>query len=284
MEELTKRIYVETRYPGTNVGLIVSERGLVMVDSPYMPKDALDFRKQIQEIGGGEVIYLINTDHHGDHVACGGFFTQNIVLQERSLDPLEVSRLMTIERTGQVLEDEDASTELKDTIRLMELPRPHIVFSDRISFNMGDLTIQVVHTGGHTVGTSYVFVPEEKAVFCGDNVVSGRFPYMGQGTYRTWANALKQILALDAEMIIPGHETPCDKETVQQLLKFMEDLEASAWQLFNGIHREHMPPKRADELAAFFPGIAGWPKPAEEAMALVVRRMYEQLTGQALSL
>ncbi|MGQ9629381.1 MAG: MBL fold metallo-hydrolase [bacterium] len=281
MRKVTENVYVETAYPGANVGLIVSDRGLVMVDSPYQPESAVDFAGQIKKISDKEVVYLINTDHHFDHVACGGFFTRNIVLQELSLEPFEISRLAARDRTEKIRAE---GGELKDVIARMEPPRPHIVFSDKISFDMGNLTVRAVHTGGHALGTSYVYIPEERVVFCGDNVVNGRFPYMSQGIYRTWARALRQILELDAEVVIPGHEDVGDKEPVRKLLKFMEDLEGSLKELFYEIHVKHNPPKGDGDLIRFFPGIEGWPKPDERAQAEVIRRMYEQCIGQPIGL
>ena len=277
MEQVTENIYVETEYPGTNVGLITTDRGLVMVESPYMPEDALDFAQKIKSVSDKEVVYLINTDHHFDHVATNGFFTQNTILNELSVSPLEIARISAEERTKKVLAD-DGSQELQDVIKQMEIPKPHIVFSDDFSLNMGNLTIHLVHTGGHAVGTSFIYIPEEKAVFCGDNVVNTRFPYLGQGVYRNWAAALVRILHLDVDVVIPGHEKVCDKEPIHKLLKFMGDLEENAKKLFYEAHEEQKVPQSDSDLAKFFPGIEGWPNPGERAMSEAVRLMYEQFS------
>jgi len=282
MERITKNIYVETEYPGTNVGLIITDRGLVMVESPYMPEDALDFAKKIKSISDKEIVYLINTDHHFDHVATNGFFTQNTVLNELSVGPLEIARISAKERTEKILAG-DGSQELKNAVKHMEIPQPHIVFSDELSLNMGNLTIHAVHTGGHAVGTSFIYIPEEKAVFYGDNVVSTRFPYLGQGVYRKWAAALVRILHLNVDYVIPGHEKVCDKEPARKLLKFMGKLEENAQKLFYEVHKEHQIPQNDSDLAKFFPGIEGWPNPPEQAMADAVRRMYEQFSAQSAS-
>jgi len=282
MERVTENIYIETEYPGTNVGLIVTDLGLVMIESPYMPEDALDFVQKIKSVSNKEIVYLINTDHHFDHVATNGFFTPNTILNRLSVEPLEIARISAEERMKEILSD-DGSQELKDAIKQMGVPKPHIVFSDELSLNMGNLTIHIVHTGGHAVGTSFIYIPEEKAVFCGDNVVSTRFPYLGQGVYRTWAAALVRIFHLDVDYVIPGHEKVCDKEPVRKLLKFMRDLEENAQKLFYKVHEEDTVPQNDTDLAKFFPGIEGWPNPSEQAMAEAVRRMYEQFSAQSAS-
>ncbi|HIE27711.1 TPA: MBL fold metallo-hydrolase [Candidatus Poribacteria bacterium] len=282
MEKITENIYVETGYPGTNVGLIITDSGSVMLESPYMPEDALDFAEKIKSVSDKEIVYLINTDHHFDHVATNGFFTQNIILNELSVGPLEIARISAQERAKEILAGDGPQT-LKDAIQKMDVPRPHIIFSDELSLNMGNLTIHVVHTGGHAVGTSFIYIPEEKVVFCGDNVVSTRFPYLGQGVYRTWAAALVRIIHLDVDYVIPGHERVCDKEPAHKLLKFMGDLQENAEKLFYEVHEKHKVPQSDSDLAKFFPGIEGWPNPAEQAMAEAVRRMYEQFSAQSAS-
>ena len=53
--KLTANVYVETGYHGANVGYITTDRGIVMVDSPQRPTDAVAWRKQIE--GEGEISY-----------------------------------------------------------------------------------------------------------------------------------------------------------------------------------------------------------------------------------
>ena len=68
---LTPNIYVETGYRGANVSYVTTEQGIVMIDSPQRPTDAVAWRKQIEE--KGQVRYLINTESHPDHFT-GNFF------------------------------------------------------------------------------------------------------------------------------------------------------------------------------------------------------------------
>ena len=70
--KVTTSVYVETGYQGANVGYITTEQGVVMVDTPQRPTDAVAWRKQIKK--AGEISYLINTHSHGDHFFGNYFF------------------------------------------------------------------------------------------------------------------------------------------------------------------------------------------------------------------
>ncbi|MCP4751090.1 MAG: hypothetical protein GY866_09365, partial [Proteobacteria bacterium] len=64
MQIYKKRILVETEYVGANVACISTERGLVLMDSPFLPRDARDWKRKIQEQTGRDIAYIVNTDHH----------------------------------------------------------------------------------------------------------------------------------------------------------------------------------------------------------------------------
>ena len=58
-----KRIFVETEYLGANVSCIHTEKGLVLIDSPFLPQDAKAWADLIRERTGRDIAFQINTDH-----------------------------------------------------------------------------------------------------------------------------------------------------------------------------------------------------------------------------
>lgn len=41
MIQITKNVFVETNYPICNLGFITTDKGIVMIDTPIFPTDAL---------------------------------------------------------------------------------------------------------------------------------------------------------------------------------------------------------------------------------------------------
>ena len=62
---IDSNILVETEFLGSNNSIVCTPEGVVCIDSPHRPSDAMAWRRVAE--GCGEVLYLLNTDHHPDH-------------------------------------------------------------------------------------------------------------------------------------------------------------------------------------------------------------------------
>jgi cyclase len=279
MRRISPRIFVETEYEGATFSAIKTSRGFVLVDCPYKPESCLEFASRLRRISPREVALVVLTDHHFDHVSTAGFFGAGIVINERSAPDFETQRSDSRRRTRTVTRH---GGPLARVIAAMELPRPRIVFSDRVSFDMGDLTVRVIRVGGHTPGTSVVFVPEERIVFCGDTLVNGALPYLGQGNFREWAAALRLLLAMEADLFVPGHGEPCDQGLLRALLRSIGSLEAGAARLAEDVRSKRVPARAGEKLLSYFPRSRAWPSPSREARIEAVSRMYAEITGKKL--
>src|ERR1700750_333384 len=80
MQQLTKNVFVETQTRGANHGIITTSDGLVMIDSPQKPSDAVKLKAEIE--GRGPLRYIINTEPHGDHWTGNAFFNVPVVAQQ----------------------------------------------------------------------------------------------------------------------------------------------------------------------------------------------------------
>jgi glyoxylase-like metal-dependent hydrolase (beta-lactamase superfamily II) len=57
----------------------------------------------------------------------------------------------------------------------------------------------------HTPEDMVVYLPAEHVLYAGDVVFRGRVPYVGQADSRHWIAALDQLIAVGAQVIVPGH-------------------------------------------------------------------------------
>ena len=80
MQQLTKNVFVETQTRGANHGIITTSDGLVMIDSPQKPSDAVKLKAEIE--ARGPLRYIINTEPHGDHWTGNAFFDVPVVAHE----------------------------------------------------------------------------------------------------------------------------------------------------------------------------------------------------------
>ncbi len=70
------------------------------------------------------------------------------------------------------------------------------------------------NTGGHTAGSSYVYVPSEKVLITGDLVQVDKYPYFGdQSTdIQAWIDTLKKWYAMNPTRVCPGHGRVVDTD------------------------------------------------------------------------
>src|SRR5215470_14517219 len=80
MKQLTSNVLAETELRGSNHGLVTTSDGIVMIDGPYKPSDALRLRAEIERLG--RLRYIINTEPHGDHWTANAFFDVPVIAHE----------------------------------------------------------------------------------------------------------------------------------------------------------------------------------------------------------
>jgi glyoxylase-like metal-dependent hydrolase (beta-lactamase superfamily II) len=106
---------------------------------------------------------------------------------------------------------------------------PTVTFAIRHDLEVGGLRLAVLHTPGETPDAATVWVPELGAAFVGD-LVFGAFPalYTPRGTRPRWAldwaRSLDRVIALEPEVLLPGHEEPTfGRAAVRRVLERYRD-------------------------------------------------------------
>jgi cyclase len=225
MQTVKNRILIETEYPGANVSCVNTSRGLVYVDSPFLPDDARKWADLTRQQTGREPAFVINTDHHYDHVMGNPFLTSNVICHTkaaRGMDYLKDKKLLK-----QLIGEAFPEVLLKyETDFERFSPDPvHLAFDKGLTLNMGDATFVLEYMGGHSPATIMIYLVEEKVLFTGDNV-EGQFPFFGQAHFGRWKEALKKMLALDIDLVVPGHGQVGGKELIEKYLAFFQTLES----------------------------------------------------------
>lgn len=65
MKPLTSNVFVETQLRGSNHGIVTTSDGIVLIDGPHKPSDALRLKAEIER--RGRLRYILDTEPHGDH-------------------------------------------------------------------------------------------------------------------------------------------------------------------------------------------------------------------------
>lgn len=130
------------------------------------------------------VKFIVNTHGHDDHIKGDALFQQKYNV------PICVHKL-----------DEHFIEDLEKS----KLP-PNLLLKDGDLIKIGNETLKVLHTPGHTPGS--ICLVGEKLVFTGDTLFAGgigRTDFPG-GSMRDMMNSLKKLMELPLNLLVyPGH-------------------------------------------------------------------------------
>jgi glyoxylase-like metal-dependent hydrolase (beta-lactamase superfamily II) len=198
---------------GSNVTVIGTIEGTLVVDSMALVRQGERILERATALGGKPVVALINTHYHLDHTHGNPAFPvgTKVVSTARTLD-----HLRTIDGAWW------ADSPAKDLL-------PNYTFTDTWSATYGQRTIRAIHPGpGHTDGDLVLLLVEDRVLVAGDLFVNGMYPNIdleGGASVRDWPATLDRVLALDFDMVVPGHGPLA---TRADLLRFREFL-VSLW-------------------------------------------------------
>jgi glyoxylase-like metal-dependent hydrolase (beta-lactamase superfamily II) len=87
---------------------------------------------------------------------------------------------------------------------------------------VGDKRVELSDVGpAHTAGDVLAFVPADRIVFTGDILFHDVTPVMWAGPVGNWLAACDQILALEVDVIVPGHGRLADKDGVRRMQNYL---------------------------------------------------------------
>jgi glyoxylase-like metal-dependent hydrolase (beta-lactamase superfamily II) len=194
-----------------------TERFNVLIDTlgtPEQCKTALD----LLGIDARPLIVInshMDWDHFWGNAAIAG--RAPIIAHAAALDRLRDPS------TQQVLKDK-ASQDSR--FRNVELIGPDITFSGSMVLNGGDLTLELIHTPGHTPDHVAVWIPELRTCLAVDAV---EYPVpevwsRRADDLRLIRSSLSRIRDLNARLVIPAHGRTSSPSTVDENLAYFEAL------------------------------------------------------------
>src|SRR2546428_4562292 len=198
MKQLTKNVFVETELRGSNHGIVTTADGIVMIDSPHKPSDALRLRAEVER--RCRLRYILNTEPHGDHWTGNAFFAAPVVAHEGVR-----SRILGTDLAAHVARVASFGPEEPKLLEGYRPNAPVITFQREMTLHVGDHTFRMVGMPGHTPYQAAVIVEEEGVVFTSDNIFCKVHTWLQEADPARWLEALDDQRRVHAEPLLPGH-------------------------------------------------------------------------------
>jgi cyclase len=223
IKKISDFLYVETGVRGCNHGFVVTDDSVVMIDTPFLYSNGVSWGKEIARYG--TVSYIINTEPHVDHFSGNAFFEGIIVAHEGTR---QIMMEIPAKEYLQVLANEEP-----DSLNLVgdySFRLPDITLVERMHLYTGNRVFQLTAFPGHTPYQVAVYLPEEKALFTSDNVVTSTIPFITpQANVFKWLESLRQMQKMDADYVIPGHGSIQDKSCLQVMINELQVWLDTVW-------------------------------------------------------
>ncbi len=200
--------------------VITTQRYLVVVDTFATPELALELMETVQADLAARQLLVINSHADWDHFWGNSIFTAAgpypapIIGQEHML--------ARIRKEAVALQNQQQSDARFENVQIIP---PNVTFSDRLTIHGGDLTLELIHTPGHTADHLCLWIPEIRVLIAAD-AIEKPIPEVGTNdSLLAMRQSFAQLQQLNAQYILPSHGGTHSPDLLQQNIDYFQILE-----------------------------------------------------------
>lgn len=284
LHELGNAVYAYLQPSGvwgySNAGLIVDGDQSLLVDTLFDLQRTEHMLAAMRRAtpAAAQVDILVNTHANGDHCWGNQLVPGARIVASRSaaeemheLPPQVLAEMMraapTMGPLGEYLLDIFGAFDFDG----IQLTPPTETFDGELALQVGARAVQLIEVGpAHTRGDVLVYLPADRLLFTGDILFESVHPVMWAGPVERWIAACDRMLAMDVDVIVPGHGPVTDKGGVRRMRAYLAHLRDHA-------HARYQAGMSLDQAARDIPldDFAGWGDP--ERVLANLATIYRQL-------
>ena len=197
---------------GGNSGVIVGEKGVIVIDAKTSAAGGKELLDDIAKITPKPVTTVILTHSDGDHVNGLAAFPTGITIIAHENNKKEQEKALAAGGRG--------------APPAGHLPT-RVVTKGKESVEIEGVKLELYHWApAHTSGDLVIYLPAQKIVFTGDIIATQMADPLihleKNGSSEGWITTAKGIVALDAEQFVPGHGDVQTKDAIAARLSNAE--------------------------------------------------------------
>jgi glyoxylase-like metal-dependent hydrolase (beta-lactamase superfamily II) len=222
----------------SNAGLIVDGEETLLVDTLFtvgLTQDMLDIMRDAAP-AANNIGKVVNTHANADHIWGNQLVKDAEIIASTGCAeefdhfmPAQVIEMMANAKDLGVLGEFVEHCFTPFDFSGIELTPPTTTFDKELTVQVGDKAVELYNVGpAHTRGDVLAYVPGDKAIFTGDIIFNEGHPVIWDGPIANWQAACERILALDVDVVVPGHGPVTDKTYVRKFKGYLDYIEAES--------------------------------------------------------
>lgn len=208
---------------------VVGSQHTLMLDAGASPAHTQQFLDQLTAAGVRPPCYVALTHWHWDHIfgaaclPCPIIAHRETAAQMAMLASYEWTDAALDERVQSGVEIEACARDIKLELpapRQVQIALPDVIFEERLTINLGDVTCQIQHVGGdHATDACVIYVEEDRLLFLGDCLYEAIYTPVRHYTGTKLFPLVDRVLAFDAQHYIEGHtETVMSRAEIETMI------------------------------------------------------------------
>ena len=225
MIEIEPGLYFHRDRLVSNSTVLVTDEGVLVVDSRMHPKDGRGLIAEIRKLTDQPIKWVINGQYHGDHyLGNAAFKTEGatIVAQRHT------ARVMREKFQHELKRRTPAWEKYGYNPAEVTFVGPDAIFDDRMTIQLGDQTIDLIYIGdGQNQGDTVVVFRDKRATYSSGALTRQSWSNTSYTlSVNGWIDTLGKIRELDVDTYLPGHGSVItDRADIDEEITFLKRLQ-----------------------------------------------------------
>jgi glyoxylase-like metal-dependent hydrolase (beta-lactamase superfamily II) len=186
-----------------NVGIIVGERAVLVVDTGLGPPNGAAVLGVAQKLAGSRDLYLVTTHVHPEHDLGAQSFpaTTKLIRSTNQIKDIAEFGLQLAKNF------ETRSPVHAELLKGADFRKADITFERDYELDLGGVQVKLTAMGAnHTLGDTAIWIGADRVLFSGDIAMKAQPAFASPySSLRRWLASLDQFEALKPAVIVPSH-------------------------------------------------------------------------------
>ena len=220
-QQIAPDLFFNYDFEGSNSVVLITEEGVLIVDTRMHPRDAELLLEEIRERTDAPIRWVINSQFHGDH------YMGNSVFKQEGATIIAHYDTQTIIEEKFEFEVQTRNFEQRGYDRdEIELVLPDILFDRRLTLELGGRTTEILYLGaGQNKGDTLIYFPHAKALHTGGVFHNRSWANTSYTpSIEGWIQVLRNAKAIGAEIYLPPHGPVATAQDLDEFTTFINSL------------------------------------------------------------